>query len=66
MAEKQNLVTETKVLKRKVSRVQEIVEQCRAIRKIKETIDKVVPLMHASSSEWKKRVGKEIRPDGYT
>ncbi len=37
------LVTETKVLKRKVSKVQEIVGESAVIKKIKETIDKVAP-----------------------
>src|ERR1700749_1202607 len=39
--EKNNLVAETKVLKRKVSRVQEMVGDSAPIKKIKETIDKV-------------------------
>lgn len=37
------LVAETKTLKRKISRVQEIVGESEAIRKIKETIEKVAP-----------------------
>ncbi len=41
--DKQSLVTETKVLKRKVSRVQEIIGESAAIRKIKDTIEKVAP-----------------------
>lgn len=41
--DKQTLVTETKVLKRKVSKVQEIVGESSAIKKIKDTIDKVAP-----------------------
>jgi two-component system nitrogen regulation response regulator NtrX len=41
--DKQTLVTETKVLKRKVSKVQEIVGESAAIKKIKDTIDKVAP-----------------------
>jgi two-component system, NtrC family, nitrogen regulation response regulator NtrX len=41
--DKQTLVTETKVLKRKVSKVQEIVGNSNAIQKIKDTIDKVAP-----------------------
>ena len=40
--EKQSLVIETKVLKRKVSKVQEIVGQSSPIQKIKDTIEKVV------------------------
>jgi DNA-binding NtrC family response regulator len=39
--DKNNLVKETKVLKRKVSRVQEIIGNSEAINKIKETIEKV-------------------------
>ena len=38
-----NLVQETKVLKRKVSKVQEIIGESEAILRIKETIDKVAP-----------------------
>jgi DNA-binding NtrC family response regulator len=42
-AEKQNLVTETKVLKKRISKVQEIVGQSLPIQKIKDTINKVAP-----------------------
>ena len=41
--EKNVLVKETKVLKRKVSKVQEIIGESDAIKKIKETIEKVAP-----------------------
>ncbi len=41
--DKTNLVKETKVLKRKVSKVQDIIGNSDAIKKIKETIDKVAP-----------------------
>jgi DNA-binding NtrC family response regulator len=41
--EKTTLVKETKVLKRKISRVQEIIGEGEAIQKIKATIDKVAP-----------------------
>ena len=41
--DKQSLVTETKVLKRKVSRVQEMIGESNALKKIKDTIDKVAP-----------------------
>jgi two-component system, NtrC family, nitrogen regulation response regulator NtrX len=41
--DRQTLVTETKVLKRKVSRVQEMVGESAPIKKIKDTIDKVAP-----------------------
>ncbi|MEO8770174.1 MAG: sigma-54 dependent transcriptional regulator [Ferruginibacter sp.] len=42
-AEKQNLVTETKVLKRKVSKVQPMIGESKSIEKIKSTIEKVAP-----------------------
>ncbi len=41
--DKQTLVTETKVLKRKVSKVQEMIGDSPALKKIKDTIDKVAP-----------------------
>jgi two-component system, NtrC family, nitrogen regulation response regulator NtrX len=41
--DKQSLVTETKVLKRKVGRVQEMVGESAPIKKIKDTIEKVAP-----------------------
>ncbi|RXK61815.1 sigma-54-dependent Fis family transcriptional regulator [Lacibacter luteus] len=41
--DKQTLVTETKVLKRKVSKVQEMIGESPALKKIKDTIDKVAP-----------------------
>lgn len=41
--DRQTLVTETKVLKRKVNRVQEMIGESTALRKIKDTIDKVAP-----------------------
>lgn len=41
--DKTNLVKETKVLKRRVSKVQDIIGNSDAIKKIKETIDKVAP-----------------------
>lgn len=41
--DKSSLVTETKVLKRKVSKVQEMIGESQPIKKIKETIDKVAP-----------------------
>jgi two-component system, NtrC family, nitrogen regulation response regulator NtrX len=41
--DKTNLVTEAKVLRRKVSRVDEMIGQSAAIIKIKDTIDKVAP-----------------------
>jgi len=41
--DKNSLVKETKVLKRKVSKVQEIIGESETIQKIKNTIDKVAP-----------------------
>ena len=41
--DKQSLVTETKVLKRKVGKVQEMVGESAPIKKIKDTIEKVAP-----------------------
>jgi two-component system, NtrC family, nitrogen regulation response regulator NtrX len=41
--DKQTLVTETKVLKRKVSKVQEMIGESSSLKKIKDTIDKVAP-----------------------
>ncbi len=41
--DKNTLVKETKVLKRKVTKVQEIVGESEAVKKIKETIEKVAP-----------------------
>src|SRR3982751_4806151 len=41
--ERNNLVKETKTLKRRVSKVQEMIGNSEAINKIKETIDKVAP-----------------------
>ena len=41
--DKTNLVTETKVLRRKVSRVEEMIGDSPAITKIKDTIEKVAP-----------------------
>ncbi len=41
--DKQTLVTETKVLKRKVSKVQEMIGESAALKKIKDTIAKVAP-----------------------
>lgn len=41
--DKNNLVQETKVLKRKVTKTQEMIGESDAIKKIKETIDKVAP-----------------------
>jgi two-component system, NtrC family, nitrogen regulation response regulator NtrX len=58
--DKQNLVTETKVLKRKVSKVQEIVGESDAIKKIKDTIDKVAPTDARILITGENGVGKEL------
>ena len=58
--DKQNLVTETKVLKRKVSRVQEIIGESAAIQKIKETIEKVAPTDARVLITGENGVGKEL------
>lgn len=41
--DKSNLITETKVLKRKVTKTREIIGESHSIQKIKETIEKVAP-----------------------
>lgn len=58
--EKQSLVTETKVLKRKVGKVQEMVGTSNAIQKIKDTIDKVAPTDARVLITGENGVGKEL------
>jgi len=58
--EKNSLVTETKVLKRKVSRVQEMVGQSAPIVKIKDTIDKVAATDARIMITGDNGVGKEL------
>ncbi len=58
--DKSNLVTETKVLKRKVSRVQEMIGESVPIKKIKETIDKVAPTDARILITGENGVGKEL------
>ena len=58
--EKQNLVTETKVLKRKVSKVQEMVGESNSIGKIKDTIEKVAPTDARVLITGENGVGKEL------
>jgi len=41
--DKNNLVAETRVLKRRVSKVQEIVGETPPVKKIKDTIDEIAP-----------------------
>ena len=58
--DKSTLITETKVLKRKVSRVQEMIGESAGIRKIKETIDKVAPTDARILITGENGVGKEL------
>jgi DNA-binding NtrC family response regulator len=58
--DKGSLVTETKVLKRKVSRVQEMIGESAPIKKIKETIDKVAPTEARILITGENGVGKEL------
>lgn len=58
--DKSNLVTETKVLKRKVSRVQEMIGESAPIKKIKETIEKVAPTEARILITGENGVGKEL------
>ena len=58
--EKQELVAQTKVLKRKVSRVQEMVGQSNSIQKIKDTIEKVAPTDARILITGENGVGKEL------
>ncbi len=58
--DKGSLVTETKVLRRKVSKVQEIVGTSRPIQKIKDTIDKVAATEARVLITGANGVGKEL------
>src|SRR5206468_5993565 len=58
--DKQSLVIETKVLKRKVGKVQEMVGQSGPIKKIKDTIDKVAPTDARILITGENGVGKEL------
>ncbi|HEX6194222.1 MAG TPA: sigma-54 dependent transcriptional regulator [Chitinophagaceae bacterium] len=58
--DKSSLVTETKVLKRKVSRVQEMIGASSPIKKIKDTIDKVAPTDARILITGENGVGKEL------
>jgi DNA-binding NtrC family response regulator len=58
--DKSTLVSETKVLKRKVSRVQEMIGESAGIKKIKETIDKVAPTDARILVTGENGVGKEL------
>lgn len=58
--DKNNLVTEAKVLKRKVSKVDEMIGESGPILKIKETIDKVAPTDARILVTGENGVGKEL------
>lgn len=58
--ERQDLVKETKVLKRKVTRVQEMVGESPALQKIRDTIDKVAPTDARILITGENGVGKEL------
>ena len=58
--DKQTLVTETKVLKRKVSKVQEMIGESKPIQKIKDTIEKVAPTDARVLITGENGVGKEL------
>lgn len=58
--DKQTLVTETKVLKRKISKVQEMIGESGPIEKIKETIEKVAPTEARVLITGENGVGKEL------
>ncbi len=58
--DKSSLVTETKVLKRRVSKVQEMIGESTPIKKIKETIEKVAPTDARILVTGENGVGKEL------
>src|SRR5687767_2048039 len=58
--DKTNLVAETKVLKRKVSKVEEMIGESGPIQKIRETIDKVAPTEARILVTGENGVGKEL------
>jgi two-component system nitrogen regulation response regulator NtrX len=58
--DKTSLVAETKVLKRKVAKVQEMVGESSPIKKIKETIDKIAPTEARVLITGDNGVGKEL------
>jgi len=58
--DKSSLVTETKVLKRRVSKVQEMIGESSPIKKIKETIEKVAPTDARILITGENGVGKEL------
>jgi DNA-binding NtrC family response regulator len=58
--DKSSLVSETKVLKRRVNRVQEMIGESTPIKRIKETIDKVAPTDARILITGENGVGKEL------
>lgn len=58
--EKTSLVAETRVLKRRISKVQEIIGDSKPIRKIKDTIDKIAPTEARVLITGENGVGKEL------
>jgi len=58
--DRSSLVTETKVLKRRVNRVQEMIGESAPIKKIKETIEKVAPTDARIMITGENGVGKEL------
>ncbi len=58
--DKQQLVSETKTLKRRVSKVQEMIGESAAIKKIKETVEKVAPTDARVLITGENGVGKEL------
>ena len=58
--DKTNLVTETKVLRRKVTKVEEMIGDSAPIEKIKDTIDKVAPTDARVMITGENGVGKEL------
>jgi DNA-binding NtrC family response regulator len=58
--DKSSLVTETKVLKRKVSKVQDMIGESSPIKKIKDTIEKVAPTDARILITGENGVGKEL------
>jgi DNA-binding NtrC family response regulator len=58
--DKTNLVTETKVLRRKVTKVEEMIGESSAILKIKDTIEKVAPTDARVLITGENGVGKEL------
>jgi DNA-binding NtrC family response regulator len=58
--DRSSLVTETKVLKRKVSRVQQMIGESMPVKKIKETIEKVAPTDARILITGDNGVGKEL------